>query len=219
MSLSEKIKYFLVGWLGATLLRTLMITVRIHVEGKEIDARLHRVGPVIYAFWHGRLVVPTLFRQGQGARTLISRHRDGEYIAQIARRLGHQPVRGSSTRGGSAALRALSANQDGTADLAITPDGPRGPRYVAQRGTIFLGQKSGLPILPIAIGMRRYWQLPSWDEFRIPKPFSHVLFKFVEPLYIPRVLSSEEMEAYRLKLQEMLREATAYADRKVLEWD
>jgi lysophospholipid acyltransferase (LPLAT)-like uncharacterized protein len=217
MSLIERIKFFLAGWLASVLVQALVATVRVHMEGKTIEDELHRKGHLIYTFWHGRLLIPTVFRRRLGARILVSKHRDGEYIAQVLRRLGQRPVRGSTRRGGSAALRALFAGTQDS-DLAITPDGPRGPRYIAKPGVIFLAQKIGLPILPLGIGMSHFWELRSWDAFRIPKPFSHTFVKAAPPIYLPADISGEEMEALRKELERRLSQATEYADRKALEW-
>lgn len=217
MWLIDRIKFFIAGWMGAVLLQALMAVVRVHMEGKEIEDRLHRKGHLIYTFWHGRLLIPTVFRRRLGARILVSRHRDGEYIAQVVKRLGQKPIRGSTRRGGSAALRALFSGEQDT-DLAITPDGPRGPRYIVKPGVIFLAQKAGLPILPVGIGMSSFWQVGSWDAFRIPKPFSHAFVKVVEPIYVPADISPEKMEGLRQELERKLRQATEYADRKALEW-
>ena len=106
----------------------------------------------------------------------------------------------------------------GNRDLAITPDGPRGPRYVVQNGVIFLAQKTGRPIIPAGIGLDRYWQMPSWDEFRVPKPFSRATIFVGEPIRVPGEVSKDALRLYRDKLENELLELTARAEKAALEW-
>jgi lysophospholipid acyltransferase (LPLAT)-like uncharacterized protein len=139
--------------LGAWLIRTLGALTSIRYEGAEIVEKLHRDGRrVVFAFWHNRQLMMPLAYRGSGAYVLVSRHRDGELIARIAARFGIRAVRGSSTRGGAAALRELIRVGRSGADLAVTPDGPKGPRYVAKLGVVQLAKATGLPIVPVTFG-------------------------------------------------------------------
>ncbi|MBK9308925.1 MAG: DUF374 domain-containing protein [Nitrospira sp.] len=117
----------------------------------EVVDGLYRDGRnVIIAFWHAQqLMIPFGYR-GPGAHALISRHGDGEIIARIIARFGHAAVRGSSTRGGAGALRALIKLGRSGRDVVVTPDGPKGPRHVAKLGVIHLAKATGLPIIPLA---------------------------------------------------------------------
>ncbi len=136
--------------IGAWLIRTLGVLISIRYERAEIVENLHREGHrVVFAFWHNRQLLMPLAYRGGGAYALISQHRDGELIARIAERLGIRTVRGSSTRGGAAALRELIRAGRSGADLAVTPDGPKGPRYVAKLGVVQLAKATGLPIVPV----------------------------------------------------------------------
>ena len=143
---------------------------------------------------------------------LISQHSDGEYIAQVINRLGFGVVRGSTTRGGIRALKALVDKIREGCPVAITPDGPRGPRFVVQTGVIYLGKKTQLPVIPVVVGLSSYWELPSWDRFRIPKPFSRALMLYGDPIHIPPNISEEEMEHHRLKLEQIMREMVERVD-------
>lgn len=139
--------------LGAGLIRLLGRTLRIRTEGGEHVDELYRKGHhLIIAFWHGRQLMMPLSYRGTGAHILISQHRDGELIHRIVSRFGFRSVRGSTTRGGVAALRELITLGRSGADLVITPDGPRGPRHVAQPGAVQLAQATGLPIVPLTFG-------------------------------------------------------------------
>ena len=136
---------------GAALIRTVAQSMRFETQGHAaVDALYQRGSSIILAFWHAQqLMIPMGYR-GRGAHVLISQHGDGEIIARIIARFGHQAVRGSSTRGGASALRALIKLGRSGRDVAVTPDGPKGPRHVAKLGVIQLAKATGLPIVPLA---------------------------------------------------------------------
>ncbi|MBM4132444.1 MAG: DUF374 domain-containing protein [Nitrospira sp.] len=140
----------LVPPIGAALIRLLGKSMRIETEGAEPMLALYARGQrCIFAFWHSRQLMMPLAYRGSQIYILISRHRDGELIRRIVSRFGFRSVRGSTTRGGAAALRELVQLGRSGADLAITPDGPKGPRQVAQMGVIHLAKATGLPIVPV----------------------------------------------------------------------
>jgi lysophospholipid acyltransferase (LPLAT)-like uncharacterized protein len=141
------------AWLpsvGASIIRLLGKTMRVTIRGEQAVEDLYRDGRhIILAFWHGRQLMIPLAYHGREIHILISQHRDGELISRIMSRFGYHAVRGSSTRGGTVALRQLIKLGRSGVDLAITPDGPKGPRYVAQPGVIQIAKVTGLPILPL----------------------------------------------------------------------
>ncbi len=139
--------------IGVVAIRALGRTMRIEARGHEqVDSLYRNSQNIILAFWHEQqLMIPFGYR-GPGSHVLISQHRDGEIIARIIARFGHQAVRGSSTRGGAAALRELIRLGRSGQDVVVTPDGPKGPRHVAKMGVIQLARASGLPIVPLAFG-------------------------------------------------------------------
>ena len=145
------VKCSLVPPLGAAAIRGIARTMRFSTRGHEAVHALYGEGrPIILAFWHSQqLMIPIGFR-GTGAHVLISRHGDGEIIARIIARFGHEAVRGSSTRGGAGALRALIKLGRSGRHVVVTPDGPKGPRHVAKLGVIHLAKATGLPIVPLA---------------------------------------------------------------------
>lgn len=136
---------------GSALIRGVARSMRCETRGHDAVDALYREGrPIILAFWHAQqLMIPMGYR-GAGAHVLISQHGDGEIIARIIARFGHQAVRGSSTRGGASALRALIKLGRSGRDVVVTPDGPKGPRHVAKLGVIQLAKATGLPIVPLA---------------------------------------------------------------------
>jgi lysophospholipid acyltransferase (LPLAT)-like uncharacterized protein len=144
---------------------------------------------------------------------LISQHRDGEFIARAVNQFGVNPVRGSTTRGGLSALRGMIRFFRTGANLAITPDGPQGPKHVVQIGVIELARQTGAPILPVTYGASRKKVLGSWDNFVLPFPFCKVAYLWGEPLFIPRDADKDRMEESRRLLQERMRQITEEADR------
>lgn len=207
------IKMFAVGLLGPMVLRLLCWTLRIEELPAGSSRKLFTEGPrAIIAFWHATMLVLVYQGRGQGIRVLISRHTDGEYIARVIKNMGFGVVRGSSTRGGAGAMINMVKEAEDGRFLAVTPDGPRGPREAAQSGIIFLAKKTGLPILPIGLGYSNCWRLPSWDGFRIPKPFSRVVLAFGEPIRVPPELGEEELEDCRRKLEKSLNSLSADAE-------
>jgi lysophospholipid acyltransferase (LPLAT)-like uncharacterized protein len=160
---------------GALFLRALASTWRIRVVGGEIlsDARATH-GPVVIALWHGQMLPILWVHRGQGIAILISEHRDGELITRITRSLGCRAVRGSTSRGGGRALLGLVRVLREGGDIAVTPDGPRGPAYTYAPGTLLAAQRSGAPVVSVGAWSAGAWQLGSWDRFMIPKPFARV---------------------------------------------
>jgi len=140
----------------------------------------------LYAFWHARmLMIPRLSRGVWHGYMLISSHRDGGFIADTMHLLGIETVRGSSTRGGARAmLKMLRAVKNENRHLAITPDGPKGPREKVQKGTVQLAMKACLPIVPVCYATKRQWRINSWDHFYIPQPFTRGVFVFGEAVLV-----------------------------------
>ena len=209
-----KLKFFLVGILGSLVIKLLGITIRIDDEPKGFTEKTRNL-QVVYAFWHCMMLVPAYVGRSWRIQVLISQHSDGEYIAQVIKWMGFGVVRGSTTRGGMRAAKAMVDKARQGFPLGITPDGPRGPRFVVQPGSIFLSQKTGLPIIPVVVGLSRYWELPSWDRFRVPKPFSRALLMYGDPIHVPPKLTEEEMEHYRLLLENTMKQLAEKADKAV----
>jgi hypothetical protein len=143
--------------------------------------------PFIVGVWHNRiLVLPLIFewfcRRCYPVSILTSPSRDGALLSAFMANFGMQAVRGSSSRGGVKALMLLRAQLRGGVDVAITPDGPRGPVYEASPGLLRLAIKTGFPVMAIRVDYERYWEIKSWDRFRIPKPFSRVTVTMLAPV-------------------------------------
>ena len=162
----------------------------------------------IYTFWHGRQVFLAYLHQGGKVRPLISQSRDGELIARVCHSFGLEPVRGSSSKGASAALRQLVEAVQSGAHLGITPDGPRGPLREIHPGVIFVARKTGRPIVPMAFGARKKWIFKSWDEFLVPKPFNRIVMVYGEPIWVkPTDDIAEKTKELQTSLNFVMKEA------------
>jgi lysophospholipid acyltransferase (LPLAT)-like uncharacterized protein len=161
--------------LGGIVLRLLATTWRMRTSGGEIVSGLRAAKqPIVFALWHGHLLPGLWQHRGEGVAVLISEHRDGEIIAGIALGLGYRTVRGSTYRGADRALVGLVRELRAGHDVAVTPDGPRGPAGHFAPGALVAAQRAGAPIVSVGISASRAWRLRSWDGFMIPKPFARV---------------------------------------------
>jgi hypothetical protein len=170
-----------------------------------------RSNPVIFCIWHNRLAFSMIVhRKFPGPLTaLVSASKDGAMLAAVLKAFGVEHVRGSTSRRGPQALLELAKRGGGGSDLAVTPDGPKGPRYVAQKGVISLAQVTGLPIVPVTCNAARKISLRSWDQFQIPLPFSRCEIILHEPIQVTREAGEGEREQLRKQLEMILREGTS----------
>ena len=201
-SLGQRLLHFLAGLVVGWVIRLYFLTIHSvnNTCSRKTFTRTNRPRG-IYPFWHAHQLAALIHYDYTKAAIMVSRSRDGEYIAQIAQRVGFLPVRGSSSRAGAPAFKAMLHLARAGHPIAITPDGPRGPRHTINPGVINLAQKSGQPITPVALGFSGFWELASWDRFRIPKPFSLIYACWGEPLHVP----PDADETQRKKLAETLR--------------
>jgi len=181
--------------LGGTALDALMRTTSVRTEGEENFRQFWREKrPVVFTLWHGRLLPCTYHHRHQDVVTLVSHHRDGEYITRLVQKWGYTAVRGSSSRGGLDALRELVRHLRAGRSLAITPDGPRGPREKLKPGPLLAAQLTGAPIIPVASGASRASYFGGWDRFLIPHPFARLRIAYGEPVYVPRRADDAELQ-------------------------
>ena len=178
--------------LGTWVLFALRSTLRIRVIGRDaLLARREGEGRVVYAFWHGQ-ILPNMLAHAPGhCGVLISEHRDGEIIARIIERFNMYGIRGSTSRGGTRALlECVRTLRDGI-DVAVTPDGPRGPRHSFAPGALLIAYRAAAPLVTISAHIDRAWRLKSWDQFEIPKPFARLTVLYGEP----RRVAGEDVRA------------------------
>ncbi len=195
---------------GTALVRALGLTLRFRIENAEHYQTLREAGrPVIFVLWHAQLLPLVYLHRRQNVVALVSEHRDGEYIARIMRRLGFGTARGSSSRGGSRGLRELVHAARSGHDLAVTPDGPRGPAHELKMGALTVGRLTGCPLVPVAAGATRAWRAASWDRFLIPKPFATIHVKYGPPVRVARSASPEELEDQRVRVEKEMKRLTS----------
>jgi len=202
--------------LGRGLVRGLGASLRFReVRPPAVDALWRDGRPAIYAVWHGRiLMLPYLYGRRRRVHVLTSRSRDGEILSRFVQGFGARVVRGSSSRGGGRALLTLARliREEG-AEVLVVPDGPRGPRHVAQPGAVLLAKLTGAPVVPMGFGARPSTVLRSWDAFLVPHPFARAAVLFGEPIAVPPDADRDVLEVKRRELENALQEITAAADR------
>jgi lysophospholipid acyltransferase (LPLAT)-like uncharacterized protein len=201
---------------GVPVLEAWLRTVRVDVQGNaEVDA-LDRAGrPYVAVLWHGRLLPLAYAYRGSGVATLISRSGDGRLIADVASRWGYRVERGSSSRGGTAGLRAVVRQLQAGRRVALTPDGPRGPARVMKAGPLQAARLTGAPVVPVAVAASPAWRAGSWDAFQVPLPFARVIVRFGEPLAVPPDADDARRETLRLDLEGALNALVDAADADV----
>lgn len=201
----------LLSALGVALLKTLFLTVRLRFNDRIGFTTGHYNKPVIMCFWHNRILGITLchlrkypHKKRPGVTVLTSPSRDGEILAQVAAGFRMGSVRGSSSRRGSTALLELVSLVEKNRDIAITPDGPRGPRYKLGPGAILLAQRTGAVLAPVHARFSWCIRLKTWDGFIIPLPFSTVSVTVDEMIPVPPELTDDEFEVLRYRVETTL---------------
>jgi lysophospholipid acyltransferase (LPLAT)-like uncharacterized protein len=208
----QRLAAFLI-WLSIS---AVAITIRFRIRDPHGFLQRKDTGPIIFCFWHNRLALCVKlyfkFRRQQavtpGVAGLVSASKDGALLAAIFERFGVQAVRGSSSRRGAQALRELTTWAERDYDLAITPDGPRGPRYVLAEGATRLAQITNRPVLPVSYFLKWKIQLPSWDGFQVPLPFSVCEVTVGKMFQVPPEIGDVEREELRKQLEAELRAIT-----------
>ncbi len=166
----------------------------------------------IYLFWHEYLLLPFYLRGHCEVAMLLSRHRDAAILAEAGRLMGFELIRGSTRRGGTEALCRL-LRQGQTKHIAITPDGPRGPRRHLAPGAVYLASRSEMPVVLIGIGYDRPWRIRrAWDQFAVPRPFSRARAILSEEIFVPSQADRAALESYRFYLEVRLNELTLQAE-------
>jgi lysophospholipid acyltransferase (LPLAT)-like uncharacterized protein len=196
----------------AALARLLAFSLRWHWTDHSFFNDTATEQRAIFAIWHNRLALSLILYHRHVARcgsrrrlaALVSASRDGGLLARVLELFDVVGIRGSSSRRGAPAVRELVSAASEGCDLAVTPDGPRGPRYEPHPGVISLGQITQLPIVPVSFRLGWKWTLRSWDRFQIPIPFSRCEVVFGEPIRVPRQTDEAGREQLRVLLKERL---------------
>ncbi|MCD6532408.1 lysophospholipid acyltransferase family protein [bacterium] len=177
---SDRVLFFIAEHIFPLALKILGATWRIEIDGEE---KMPVHGAAIYPIWHGHLLAHTYAFRDRGINVLVSRSRDGELIARALKKLGYGVVRGSSSRGGTKAILEMADILAGGGQVAITPDGPRGPAHRIKDGVVYLAKNTGAPVFPATVTCAGpAVRLNSWDRFMIPLPFAKVKIAVGGPL-------------------------------------
>ncbi len=208
-----------VGSLAAGFLRLVWRTSRFSFDPPEVYEIVEPQMPAIFAFWHGQHFMTAFVKtkESQRVKVLVSRHRDGEYNAIAAERLGIGTIRGSGDhgsafhrKGGVGAFKEMVRSLEQGYNVALTADVPKRSR-VAGLGIIMLARESGRPIMPFAMVTSRYWRLKNWDRTTINLPFSRGALVGGDIIMVPPDATPEVMEELRVRLEATLNEVTVRA--------
>jgi len=206
------------GWLIALFIKIVRRTGRFEIRRGDIAAGFWGEDkPFIAATWHGQnMILPTFWHNWREMRILVSKHGDGEIVANVMESLGVGTIRGAGVpkgeervrkhkgKGGAGALRAMVRALGENISIGLTADLPPGPGRRAGEGIIMLARLSGRPIVPVAATTRWRIRLDNWDSFTINLPFSKGALVWGEPIHVARDATPEEIEAARLELEAAL---------------
>lgn len=199
----RRVGNWVLDMMAPTIVRLLALTWRVQRTGDRGLDLLTSDRPWIIAMWHGRMLclMPLRRHKGRGIHVLVSPSDDGSLAAKALRSFRYRVIRGSLSRGGASALRTMRDLLASGGQLAVTPDGPRGPRHAMNVGTAWLARASGSPVLPIGVAVDRAWRLRSWDRFTIPKPFARLVVSYGDPMPVAAEATDEALETIAAELR------------------
>jgi lysophospholipid acyltransferase (LPLAT)-like uncharacterized protein len=211
----KTLKKKLVSWLGAWCaywaIKILSWTMQFEEINPEIPRQFWEKDiPVIGAFWHGRLLMMPIIYKGKNLSFLVSAHRDGQVVGKALKRFGFHAILGSTTRKGFSGFKQMVKAQ--RSDIAIVPDGPRGPRHQVQIGVIELAKRTGRAVVPLTFSASKRRIFNTWDQFLLPYPLSKGVFIWGEPIYVDQHADRTHLEEKRILLENRLKELTEKAD-------
>ena len=222
------IKYFssfrliqtLLSLIGSIYVLTVYKTSKVNLKNrKKIENLLERNESFIYSFWHDQLLMcPLTWQSNSSIKVLISKHRDGDIIAQLISNLGFEAIRGSThktnkikNKGGLLSARKMIKSLKNGISIGISPDGPKGPRHKVSDGILSISRLSKSVILPVGIGFKKKWVLNTWDKFIIPKPFNEITVVWGDP--ISAITNEKNNHQLKIKLENKMNNLTARANK------
>ena len=222
------IKYFssfrliqtLISLIGSIYVLTVYKTSKVNLKNrKKIENLLERNESFIYSFWHDQLLMcPLTWQSNSNIKVLISKHRDGDIIAQLISNLGFEAIRGSThktnkikNKGGLLSARKMIKSLKNGISIGISPDGPKGPRHKVSEGILSISRLSKSVILPVGIGFKKKWVLNTWDKFIIPKPFNEITVVWGDP--ISAITNEKNNHQFKIKLESKMNNLTAQANK------
>ena len=210
----------LLSLIGSIYVLTVYKTSKVNLKNrKKIENLLERNESFIYSFWHDQLLMcPLTWQSNSNIKVLISKHRDGDIIAQLISNLGFEAIRGSThktnkikNKGGLLSARKMIKSLKNGISIGISPDGPKGPRHKVSEGILSISRLSESVILPVGIGFKKKWVLNTWDKFIIPKPFNEITVIWGDP--IPAITNEKNNHQFKTKLESKMNNLTAQANK------
>ncbi len=200
--------------LGLTLVNMWLGSCRVRCQGQDVLQSVWGSGhPVIAAIWHSSIIYTLYHFKAHQAVVMVSGSKDGEWVARVLKRWGQIPVRGSKLKGGLQAIRRMAAlMREHGYNAGIVADGSQGPAMIAQKGPVVLARDTGAAVVPMGFAARPAHRFNSWDRTILPMPFSRVSIFYGDAIYVPKGARGAELEAYRVRLESALNEATARAE-------
>ena len=192
------------GWLGTQFARVLVRSLRFEYKALGPPVMPPQPEPeprAIYLLWHETLLLPLTKYACPEVSTLVSKHSDGQLLGGLIETLGLSVVYGSTNRGGMQAVREIIRDVTGCRHLAITPDGPRGPRRIVQPGAVYLAAKTGMKLAPLGVAYYRPWRARSWDRFALPMPCTRAKVVSGKMFDVPSKIRTEELNEWVAKVQ------------------
>jgi lysophospholipid acyltransferase (LPLAT)-like uncharacterized protein len=209
----QRLQLWLVSWIVPAFLYLIGPTLRVTFSWEEGSiGSLDNIHPGIFPFWHRCVLGAAWIFRHRNLAVLTSRSLDGELIARVIHRMGYIPVRGSSSRGGQRGLLEMHTLVKNGGGVAFTIDGPRGPRFVAKRGSVLLARTTGVPITAFYVAMEKARVLNTWDGFMIPMPFSRAYVRVARKIFVRADADYARLAEAHVEMQEALERITAYAE-------
>lgn len=203
------------GWLGTQVARALVRSLRFEYRALGPPVMPPQPEPEprsIYLLWHETLLLPLTKYACPAVSTLVSKHADGQLLGTLVKTLGLSVVYGSTNRGGMQAAREIIRDVTGCRHLAITPDGPRGPRRVVQPGAVYLAAKTGMTLAPLGVAYYRPWRARSWDRFAVPVPCTRAKVVSGRTFTVPAKVRTDDLQRHAEQVQAELDRLTAIAE-------
>ena len=187
-------------------------------ENQEKAVEVSKTGAYFYSLWHQNTVAGMIGQWGGPYQILLSGSKDGDLLKFTADRMGYTSVRGSSTRGGKKAMDELIIGLKAGKSAAITPDGPLGPPKVVKSGIIEMARKSGASILPLSTVANSYWTFNSWDQFRLPRPFSKIIVRYGKPITVDPDTPFESFDSIKEEISKEMNYCESLLEQDLEQW-
>lgn len=197
----------------ANTVRLLHRTCKFTVIGQEYEKKALSAGrSIIYTTWHFAFPGVVYYFRDRNGMLMVSKSRDGEWASRVLWHLGYQTVRGSTGKGGGAALRRIISHIKAGHPGGFIADGSQGPALIAQKGIVILARYTGAPLVPVSMAADPCWRFRSWDRTLLSRPFSRIAFAFGPPIWVSERASPSEIEVKRERIEKSLKELTCIAE-------